>query len=267
MFPKIAFLSGVLAALYAPAALGQTFTLDDTAPYDPFSYRILQDYVVKDGLGDPATVNFNNGTGSGPNPYSVNPVSLKRTMVTTGNGTEVPVFDLCTEMFVGPTGTSTYDVSAGFGSLSASQEGDLRILFSNTLADFLITTASDYDDAAVIGAAIQLAAWEIIEDDAFGAGFYSLDDGGIFPGALSVIDYGTGYDGTADAAILLAESYLAEINAGTWSDNGGYNYFYAEAQGGEQDRMWITVGITTIPEPSTALLTLFGLGLVMRRRR
>lgn len=270
MFPKQLLFSGAILVFAASPVVGQTFGYDGTSPYAPNTYRIVQDYVAQDSGGNPAAINFNNSTGSGPNPYSVNPVGLKRTTVTLGDGSEVTVTDLCTQMFVGPTGTSTYNVAAGFGSLSATQENDLRALFSNTLADFLLIAASDYDQAATFGAAIQLAAWEIIEDDQFGTGFYSLDDNPVgFPGAfdLSVIDFASGYTGTAADALLLAESHLAEINAGNWTDNGGYNYFYASAQAGEQDRMWITVGTTTIPEPSAALLGLAGGLLLLRRRR
>ena len=268
MFPRTILLVGLLAGgLLLPAA-GQTFGSDPSIPGAPSTYRISGSYIAKDAGGSAATVNFKNTTGSGTDPYAITPVGINRTTVTLSDGSEVTVTDLCMEMFVGPTGTSTYDVSAGFGSLSSTQEADLRILFSNTLADFLVISPSDYDQKATVGAAIQLAAWEILEEDLFGPGGpYSLDDLALGLGDLSVIDFASGYDGTANDALQLAKSYLDNISSGSWgTDLGGYNYYYADAQGGEQDRLWITPGITTIPEPSTALLGFLG-GLILLRRR
>jgi hypothetical protein len=239
------------------AAAGQTFTLDDVAPYGPNTYRVVLDYAAGE-------VVFNNSTGTGPASYPVNPVSLKNSELTLADLSSIEVFDICAEMFVGPTGSSTYDVSAGFGALDPDQSLATRLLFSNTLSDFI--TARDtlpYDDASTIGAAIQMAFWEIAEDS-LGTTTPSLDDNGAFPGQLNVDGFGVSYSGKADAAILLAESYLTNIRTGSWVDQGGLYYYYADATG-EQDRLW--VGLEQIPEPSAMLLGFAGGMLLLCRRR
>lgn len=245
-----------LLALATPA-LAQNFILDDSAPFDPNTYRHTNDYAV-------GNVSFNNGTGKGgSDPYAVNPVSLKETTVVLGDSTEVEVYDVCFEMFVGPTGASSYNVAVGFGSMSASQESATRALFSNTLDDFIFARDNlTYDEAAEIGAAIQMALWEIVEDN---SGILTLDELDLGAGLLSV-DIAGSDGGTTANAIALAEGYLDNIQAGTWTDQGGYNYYYADA-GSEQDRLWITTGVTVIPEPSTALVAVLGLALGLRRRR
>lgn len=239
------------------AAAGQTFTLDDVAPYGPNTYRVILDYAVGE-------VVFNNSTGTGPASYPVDPVSLKNTELTLADLSSIEVFDICAEMFVGPTGSSTYDVSAGFGAMDPDQSLATRLLFSNTLSDFI--TARDtltYDDASTIGAAIQMAFWEIAEDS-LGTTTPSLDGANAFSGELDVDGFGTAYSGKTDDAILLAESYLANIRNGTWTDQGGLYYYYADATG-EQDRLW--VGLEQIPEPSVMLLGLVGGMVLLRRRR
>jgi len=256
MFTKIAVTCGIGMALVSAVA-GQTFTLDDFAPYGPNTYRVALDYAV-------GQVVFNNGTGSGTPSYSVDPVSLKTTELTLGDLSSIEVFDICAEMFVGPTGSSTYEVSAGFGALDPDQSFTARLLFSNTLSDFITARdTSTYDDAAAIGAAIQMAFWEIAEDS-LGTTTPSLDETNPFSGDLDVDGFGVSYSGPTAAAISLAESYLANIRNGSWADQGGLYYYYADA-GSEQDRLWI--GIQPIPEPSAMLLGLAGGMLLVRRRR
>lgn len=258
MFPRSTLLSSVIGAALLLPALGQTFTADQSAPYAPGTYHTEAVY----GVGN---IDFNNTTGSGTNPYSVTP-DFKVTGVVLADGTQVDVLDICAEMFVGPTGASTYDISLGFGSISADRADAARVLLSNTLDDFLFARSGlSSDDPNVVGAAIQIAFWEIAEDP-IGFLLPSLDEGQGFAGDLSVLGFASGYSGTTADAITLAESYLANIRNGTWTDEGGFNYYYADAAT-EQDRLWITTGITTIPEPSTALLGLLGGLLLLRRRR
>lgn len=243
-----------LLAVAAPA-LAQNFILDDSAPYAPNSYRHTNDYAVGE-------VSFNNGTGKGgSDPYSVDPVSLKETFVTLDNSTEVRVYDVCFEMFVGPTGSSSYNVTEGFGTMNASQESATRALFSNALNDFIFARDNlGFTAAAEVGAAIQMALWEIVEDT---DPVLSLDEGSADAGILSV-DIAGSASGSTASAIALAGTYLGNIQSGTWTDQGGFNYYYADA-GSEQDRLWITT--TPIPEPSAALTALLGLAFAFRRRR
>lgn len=258
MFPRTILLVGLLAGgLLLPAA-GQTFTADQTPPYDPLTYHTEAVY----GVGN---IDFNNTTGSGTNPYGVTP-DFKVTGVILADGTQVEVLDICAEMFVGPTGASTYDISSGFGTISADRADAARTLLSNTLEDFLFARAGlSSDDPNVVGAAIQIAFWEIAEDPVSFSNL-SLDPLGSSPGDLSIIDFASGYSGATADAVSLAESYLANIRSGTWTNEGGFNYYYADAAT-EQDRLWITTGINTIPEPSTTLLGLIGGLLLLRRRR
>lgn len=253
MFPKAPILSGALLALVSLPSVGQTYTADQTAPYDPGTYHTEAVY----GVGN---IDFNNSTGSGPNPYGVTP-DFKITRVIEADTSQRDVFDVCVQMFVGPTGNSTYNVASGFGGLSADQANAARTLFSNTLGDFVIARNSLSPDADAIGAAIQIAFWEIVEDSV-ALSQLSLDDLGAFPGDLSIIGFTGGYAGTTADAVALAEGYLSNIRTSTWTDQGGYNYYYASA-GTEQDRLWIA----PIPEPSSALLGLFGGLLLVRRRR
>ena len=238
-------------------ANGQTYTLDDVAPYDPFTYRVILDYAVGE-------VTFNNSTGSGPPSYPVNPVSLKTTELTLGDLSTLEVFDICAEMFDGPTGSSIYQVSSGFGGLDPTQSFTARLLFSNTIPDFVFARDNlSYDDAATIGAAIQMAYWEIVEDS-LGTTTPSLDENNAFSGELEVDGYGASYSGTTDDAILLAESYLTNIRNSSWGDQGGLYYFHA-GTATEQDRLWIS--LLPIPEPSAILLGLAGGMLLLLRRR
>ncbi|MEM1085259.1 MAG: PEP-CTERM sorting domain-containing protein [Verrucomicrobiota bacterium] len=260
MTSRIAPLLGGLFCATAMTLSAQTFTLDDSAPFDVNTYRHTNDFAVGEII-------FNNGTGKATDPYSINPVSLKETVVTLASG-EVTVYDVCAEMFVGPTGSSTYSVSGGLGSLTSTQQLEVRKLFSNTLGDFIAAQAISYNDASIVGAAIQLALWEIVEDP-LGVSTPSLDEDNANAGQLSIDGFNTGppnYTGTTRSAIDQAEIYLTALRNDTWVDEGGFNYYYADATS-EQDRIWVTAGINVIPEPSTALLSLVGFAFVLRRRR
>jgi len=247
----------LLASLALAAPVGaQTFSFDDSPTPADFTYEHVNDFVT-------GTISFNNSTGSGTDPYDVTPVSLKQTELALPGGT-VTVYDICAEMFNGPTGTSTFDVSEGLGAFTSTEQAAIRALISNTLPDFIFAqTTLGYDAASEIGAAMQLAFWEIVED---GSTTYSLDEGGGFAGLLSVRQAGTSQDTVTQNAISLAESYLADIESGTFTDQGNIGYYFADAET-EQDRLWFKVGTTPIPEPSTGLLALFGSLLLLRRRR
>lgn len=256
MFTK--FLPYLGAASFLVASAGaQSFTYDDTVPYAPNTYRQVDSWVV-------GQVSFNDaGLHDGDSIYSVNPVGFNRTAVTLPGGSTVEVYDLCVELFNGPTGTSSYDVSAGLGGFSTTQQDAMEILLSNALPQFIFQQATaTYDEASSYAAAIQIAFWEIAED---GVPDYTLDSATLGQ-ALSVNLGLTDTDIFTTGAVTLAESWLQNINSGAWTNQGGLNYYYADAAT-EQDRVWIGVGTTVIPEPSAALLGLLGFAFILRRRR
>lgn len=239
-------------ALFLSAALAshaQTLTANSSG--DPGTYDQVQDYAVGE-------VTFNNSTGSGTDPYSFGPLGMKETEAVFPDGSEMTFYDVCAELFVGPTGESTLDVSSGFGPLNATQESRTRALYTNALPQFISARNSlDYEQASIYGAAIQLIMWEIIED---GNPVISLDEGGANPGALS-IDSSASDGGDTATAAAQAESWMGNIENGTWTDQGGLVYYYGSVDD-EQDRFWVAV-----PEPSVALLSLLGSAFLLRRRR
>lgn len=261
MVPRLTLFSSAIGAALLLPAFGQTFSLDQDSPYGPNTYRNNGTFATGE------SITFNDvAQKSGSPTYDVTP-DLKQTVVTLSDLSEVEVFDICAEMFVGPTGSSTYSVSEGFGPLTGSQESAARALFSHAISEFVLARDSlSTQDPNAVGVAIQIAYWEIVEDPV-GTANLSLDDLGFNPGDISVLDFATGYTGATADAVSLAEGYLANIRSGTWTEANApqqYNYYYADATG-EQDRLWITTGV--IPEPSTALLGLLGGLLLLRRRR
>lgn len=255
------FIAPIAGALFLTQPLvGQTFTLDQDEPYGLNTYRSVMSYAVEgDSSTTPPTpaVTFNDAleTSGGPT-YGVNPIALNETILTMGDGSEVSVFDVCFEIFIGPTGSSTYTVTEGLGpNLDATRQAQVRALFSNALAGFVFSP-TDYDNSAVHGAAIQMALWEIAQDT---NPFLTLEPGTPDSGDLSVTSFGSVASGDA---VDLAELWLGNIRSGTWTDQGGYIYYHADAVS-EQDRLWVT----PIPEPSTALLGGLGGLLLLRRRR
>lgn len=243
---------GVLFFISALAAQAQTFVHDDTVPFATNSYRATNDYVVGE-------VTFNNQTGTSTDPYSVNPVGMKQTEATLEDGSTRTFWDVCAQLFVGPTGTSTLDVASRFGALDSTQEGRIRALYSNALPQFITATETlSYSEASVLGSAIQLALWDLIEDS--GGTAQSLDETNPDSGLLSV-NVAQSDGGDTLEAVNQAEAWLGNIDSGTWTDQGGLNYFYGSSA--EQDRLWVSV----IPEPSTALLGLLGMVCLLRRSR
>ncbi len=204
---------------------------------------------------------FNNVTGSSVNPYKIDPVGITITQLTTSAGT-FTAYDFCVELFVGPNDSSSYSVTQGLGSLTSNQQVLIAKLFSNTLSSFISTSSTGTrSEAAVIGAAIQLALWEIIEDQV-ALSNPSLNEGGSNPGDLSILGYSSNYAPEAKDAMELAETYLSQVNG--WNDEGGLSYYYAD-NAVDQNRLWVTT--QAIPEPSSALLGLLGMGFLLRRKR
>jgi len=181
------------------------------------------------------------------------------------------IFDFCSDFAGQVNNSSHYDVSAGFGTLTVGQAGEISTLLFNTLPVFdgMVRTAisasgddwpdssySGYNELLAYAAGMQLALWEIIHDPASG----NLDSGNFSVG--SVID--------PDVALgrSYAETFLAGI-AGGWTYQPGFVFEYAKPVDGEnvpvpngQDRLW-----AVIPEPSSALMGAFGFLALLRRRR
>lgn len=69
----------------------------------------------------------------------------------------------------------------------------------------------------------------------------------------------------AKPAMELAQTHLTSLDG--WTDQGGISYYDADPAA-DQDRMWVTAaGPSIIPEPSTALIGLLGLGFMLGRKR
>ncbi len=242
--------STLIAAVSCIAASGlgvaQNFTHDDSPPYGPNTYSPSQGYAV-------GQVSFNNATGQGgSDPYIVAPLGMRKTILTLDDDTEITALDICAELFVGPIETPDYLVSDNFDSLGAAKAELLHILLTNAVPLFFAQDV--YEDAAIYGTAVQLAFWEIVEDGDSGHSLHS--------GLLSINSTATS---AGSDAVALAQSWLEAINLGTWNAATGstdVRYYYADAGDDYQNRVWVA-----IPEPSTTLLGLFGLGLVLRRRR
>jgi len=256
---KSLLIAGASAAMVFQAS-AQNFTYDDSLNPAPGTYQHAMDYVV-------GNVSFNNFTGPS-NPYAVNPVGMKQTRVTLGGGLDVDVWDVCAQIFVGPTGSSTYTVTNGLGAsgLSATQQNQLGALYSNALPLFLTARASlSYDEASSFAAAIQMSVWEIAEEIFPSLSLDAADFAAL--NSFSIDVAGSDTDAFTTEAIDLAIEWVGLIESGDWENSGGISFFYADG-GTEQDRIWATFGATTIPEPSVAILGILGgLLLVGRRRR
>lgn len=258
---RIAPLIGGFIFASALSLSAQTFTEDNSATPAANTFKRVDSYPIF----APNTVSvddgiiFNNVIGGGvPDPYAINPIGITVLDVTTDSGT-TQLYDICAELFVGPNGSSSYSLAEGFGSMNANQQVQVAKLLTNTLFDFVDAhEANDRSTAGIIGAAIQLALWEIIEDPNTAANL-SLDTG-----SLSILGYSAGYSGDAKSSMELAETYLTSIDG--WSDNEGITYIYGDP-GSDQDRLWLATGVFAIPEPSTALFGLLSLGFLLRRKR
>jgi hypothetical protein len=182
------------------------------------------------------------------------------------------VYDFCADFFTGDNSGATYDVSSGFGTLPG--QSDIQALFSNALPGFrgLLqdyidlnggdwsynpTYASEYDELQGYAAGMQIALWEIIHEQ---SDDLSIDDEGATPGSFRV-DVSAAPNTRAALADDFAETFLANVRTGTWTNQGGISYHFADG-GSDQDRLWMVV-----PEPSSALLGAFGFLVLLRRRR
>ena len=197
------------------------------------------------------------------------------------------VYDFCADFFTGVDTNSTYAVTPGLGGLGSTQQAEVQILFSNALPvfngmldDYIAERGSwsepmtpeeinlyqpSYEELLGYAGGMQIALWEIIHET---SGQLSVDNMSGSEGNFFVDMFGSpNYPGTV--AGYYAEQFLFNIRTTTnpWTDQGGFNYHYADPTGptgpNEQDRIWVTV----VPEPSGALLGAVGFLLLLRRRR
>ncbi len=186
------------------------------------------------------------------------------------------VYDFCADFFTGDEDAATFGVTEGFGVIS-SKEAQVRALFTNALPvfntmldDYIALNggdwaenaafAAEFDDLQAYGAGMQIALWEIIHEQTAELSQLSINDEGAFPGSFRV-DVSAPSNTRADLGEDFAEQFLTSIRTGTWTNQGGVNFYYAEG-GDDQDRLWMVV-----PEPSSALLGGIGLLALLRRRR
>jgi hypothetical protein len=191
----------------------------------------------------------------------------------TGFGT---VYDFCTDFYTGEDGDMTYDVSAGLGAVTSTQQAQLRALFTNALPGFDLklqdyidlnggdwaynpTYDAEFSDLVGYAGGMQAALWEIIHEQVATLGM-DVSDAGVFEASAD----GAFPLSRANLALGYANQFLDNIQGGSpaWTDQGGYDYYFAEG-GTDQDRLWFVA----VPEPSSLLLGGLGLGLLLRRRR
>ena len=183
-------------------------------------------------------------------------------------------YDFCADFFQGNGDNWTFD-SVTPGVSGFARETEIQALFSNALPTFssmlnqyLADTgdwapdpafAADYDNLQGYAAGMQIALWELIHEQ---TASLSVDDEGAIPGSFRV-----DLDGAPNTQAALggtfAEQFLTNIRNNTWTPQAGYNFYFADATGEEQDRIWIAA----VPEPSAALLGAFGIFGLLRRRR
>ena len=187
---------------------------------------------------------------------------LERIDVTLAGGGTVTAWDLCAEFFVGPNSGLPFSVSDGFGPWGDDEEDWLRVLISNAFPLFeAAEQGGDQSLADAYGSAIQIAMWEIVEDD---NGLMIIDSTAPGAGIFQVMtDYPSSDPDTA-LALGYAQVFLDNVRTGFWTDAGGFNYYYADATP-NQDRFWFTTEV--IPEPSVPLLLALVCGAGLRRRR
>lgn len=190
------------------------------------------------------------------------------------------VFEFCADFFNGNGQLNGYNMSAGFGSLSSSQQLEIRALMSHTLPTFIdlmnayiilnggdwaentTDLAAEFNDLTGYAAGMQIALWEIIHEQSSDR---SIDTGGPISGSFAVEPVpGAPPNPRAENGRGYAEQFLTAVRTGTWTDAGGIGYYYVDPVATEeQDLFWVTV----VPEPSSCLLGAVGLLAALRRRR
>ena len=152
----------------------------------------------------------------------------------------------CVDIFHTLTVPATFDFKP-ISQLTTDSTKQSRLLTILGMSSTLIGQAAD---KATTSAALQLAIWEIVNENSGSYGFST----GTFRSS----------GGNSDGARALALTYLDKITSGAWqpSANGHLSYFYSA---NSQSQI-----IAGVPEPATWAMMIGGFGLVgasMRRRR
>jgi len=183
------------------------------------------------------------------------------------------IYDFCSQFYVGRNETNSYNVTSGLNGLSATQQANVAALLSNALPALNSMIASYIAEVGpgmwngnpterahldAYAAGIQMALWEIVDET---NSTLELDNSKAGKGTFAV-------DLTASATPTVLEgennavNFINNVKSGVWIDKGGMVYYTADSDS-VQDRIWAQV----VPETSTSLLGLVGIGLLMRRRR
>lgn len=190
------------------------------------------------------------------------PAGMDRIQVALPGGGAVTAWDLCVEFFIGPNPSYPYTVTPGLGAYSVAQQAAIRTLISNAFPLFdAARTGGTQSDAEAYASAIQMCLWEIIEES---NSYLVLDHTDVNAGIFQVDAGHPTSDLDTPPALAHAAAFLANIRSGSWTDQGGINYYIADPDPAQR-KLWFTTEV--IPEPSTGLLALLGLAFAGRRRR
>lgn len=148
-----------------------------------------------------------------------------------------------------------FDLQA-FTLPDALKQSQIKTLLSYTAG--FIDAAATSAQKRNISAAIQMAVWEIVNEN--GTAGYSLDNG--------LFQIGTSYGTVIPVARGLAQSYLGSM--GGWSAQPGYSYRMMTAIDPIRNQRQVFLAAGAVPEPATWAMLILGFGLVggaMRSRR
>lgn len=169
---------------------------------------------------------------------------LNLTGTETPGNTPASLLTYCIDIFHTLSVPATFDY-APVSTLIPDATKQTRLLTLIGMSDALINQASNKNEAS---AAIQLAAWEIVNENTASYGFST----GTFRSS----------GGNSDGARTLAQSYLDNITGGVWQPaNGTLKLLYSA---NSQSQV-----LAAVPEPATWAMMIAGFGLVggaLRRR-
>ena len=219
-------LAAAVATLAMPGAAQAAYTITS--------------YGVTPNTGITGTIQYT------PTNFSSN-VAIGRLTLTgkDSNNVAASFTTFCVDIFHTLTTPSTYDFKA-ISQLTTNTTTLTRLSTLVGMSNLLINNASD---KATTSAALQLAAWEIVNETSGTYGFST----GTFRSS----------GGNSDGARTLAMTYLNNITSGQWqAPTGTLKYFYSA---NSQSQV-----LSAVPEPATWAMMIGGFGLVggtMRRRR